>query len=143
MRDDLRGMSASKNQFQRARMILDFLVRGIDPKTGDELPEDSVVNDIDVSRAMGTAVFALDQMSARLARRAQLPESVGKAWTKEEEQTLKDEFNCNEPIALIAERHGRTNRAIEARLEKLGLLTADRRMTGNSFVVRATRRNSK
>lgn len=143
MRDDLRDLSASKNQFQRARMILDSLVRGIHPKTGDELPEDSVVNDIDVSRAMGTAVFALDQMSARLARRAQLPESVGKAWTEDEERRLKDEFNSNEPIPLIASRHGRTSRAIEARLEKLGLLTAERRMTGNSFVARAARRNSK
>ena len=143
MRDDPRGMSASKNQYQRARMILDSLVQGIHPKTGSELPEDSVVNDIDVSRAMCTAVFALDQMSARVARRAQLPESVGKAWTEEEEKRLKDEFKCSEDIALIASRHGRTTRAIEARLEKLGLLTVDRRMAGNPFVSRVTRRNNK
>ena len=127
-------MSAPKNQFQRARMILHALVQGIHPKTGGELPQDSVVNEIDVSRAMATAVFALDQLSTRLARRAQLPESVGKVWTEEEEQRLRDEFSGNQPIALIATKHRRTIRAIEARLEKLGLLTADQRMTANSFV---------
>ena len=132
-----------KNQFQRARLILDALVQGIHPKTGDELPEDSVANDIDVSRAMATAVLALDQMSARLARRAQLPESVGKAWTEEEQQRLRNEFTGNEPIQHIATKHGRTVRAIEVRLERLGLMTADQRVTAISFVSPAGRRAKK
>jgi hypothetical protein len=136
-------MSAPKNQFQRARAILDSLVQGVHPRTGGVLSEDSVINEIDVSRAMVTAVVALDQMSARLARRAQLPESVGKAWTEEEEQRLKDEFGANEPIALIATQHGRTIRAIESRLEKLGLLTADQKMSPNSFAGRGRRRGKK
>jgi hypothetical protein len=136
-------MSAPKNQFQRARVILDSLVQGIHPKTGGDLPEDSVVNEIDVSRAMATAVFALDQVSARLARRAQLPESVGKTWTEEEERRLRAEFSGKEPIALIATKHGRTIRAIEARLEKLGLMTSDRKVTGNSFTGPARRRANK
>jgi hypothetical protein len=65
-------MSALKTQFLRARVILESLVQGIHPKTGGELPEDSVVNEIDINRAMATAVLALDQISARIARRAQL-----------------------------------------------------------------------
>jgi hypothetical protein len=132
-------MSAPKNQIQRARTILDSLVQGVHPKTGGTLPEDSIINEIDVSRAMVTAVIALDQMSARLARRAQLPESVGKAWTDEEERRLKDEFGANEPVALIATKHGRTIRAIESRLEKLGLL----KMSANSFAGRGRRRDRK
>ena len=127
-------MSALKNQFLRARVILDSLVQGIHPKTGGELPEDSVVNEIDVARAMATAVLALDQISARIARRAQLPESVGKTWTEEEERQLKDEFSRSEPMPLIATKHGRTIRAIEARLERIGLLTTDLRMTANPFL---------
>jgi len=106
-------------------------VQGVHPKTGGELPENSIANEIDVSRAMVTAVLALDHMSARLTRRAQLPESVGKSWSGEEEQRLRDEFTAREPIQLIATKHGRTIRAIEARLEKLGLMTADQRMTAN------------
>ena len=92
-------MSAPKDQFQRARVILDSLVQGVHPKTCGTLPEDSIINEIDVSRAMATAVFALDQMSARVARRAQLPESVGKAWTDEEEQQLRGEFGRPAPPA--------------------------------------------
>jgi hypothetical protein len=136
-------VSALKNQFLRARVILDSLVQGIHPKTGGELPEDSVVNEIDVARAMATAVLALDQISARIARRAQLPESVGKTWTEEEERQLKDEFNRNEPMPLIATKHGRTIRAIEARLERLGLLTADRRMTANPLLATTGSRHKK
>ena len=124
-------MSGPKDQFQRARVILNSLVQGVHPKTGGELPENSIANEIDVSRAMVTAVLALDHMSARLTRRAQLPESVGKSWSGEEEQRLRDEFTAREPIQLIATKHGRTIRAIEARLEKLGLMTADQRMTAN------------
>lgn len=136
-------MSVLKNPFQRARLILDSLVQGVHPRTGDELPGDSVINEIDVSRAMATAVSALDQMSARLARRAHLPESVGKTWTDEEERRLRGEFKGNEPIALIAKKHGRTIRAIEARLEKLGLLTADQKVTANSLARPAARRDKK
>ena len=136
-------MSAFKLQFQRARVILDSLVQGLHPKTGGELPKDSVVNEIEVNRAMATAVLALDQMSARLIRRAQLPKSVGKTWTEEEEQRLRDEFTGGEPIPLIATKHGRTIRAIEARLEKFGLLTTDQRVTTNPFLATTGAKDNK
>jgi hypothetical protein len=127
-------MTALKNQFQKARVVLQSLVQGLHPETGAELPRRDIVNHIEVNRAMSTAIMALDQMMARLTRRAMLPEKVGKGWTEEEEQRLKDEFNRSEPVPLIATKHGRTVRAIEARLERLGLLTADQRTTDNSFV---------
>lgn len=132
-------MSALKTQIQRARGVLDALVQGVHPKSGNELPEDSVVNEIEVNRAMSTAVLALDQMSARLARRALLPESVGKTWTGAEEQRLIKAIRAGELIADIASRHGRTIRAIESRLSKLGLLSADQRTTSDQFVRVSTR----
>jgi hypothetical protein len=132
-------MSSLKDQFQRARTILDSLVHGVHPRTGDELSQDSVINEIEVTRAMATAVLALDQMSVRLARRAQLPRSVGKSWTEAEEQRLKDEFTRGETPASIAASHGRTVRAIEARLLKLGLLTfSDERQPGAYAISRST-----
>jgi hypothetical protein len=124
-------------------MILDSLVQGVHPRTGTELPEDSIVAEIDVSRAMATAVLALDQLSARAARRAQLPKSVGKAWTEEEEQRLREEFDGNEPIPHIATKHARTIRAIELRLERLGLLRGDQRRIDNSFIGLSGRRDDK
>ena len=116
-------MSALKNQFQHARVVIQSLVQGVHPTSGKDLPRDSIVNEIEVTRALGTAVLAIDQVSARLARRAQLPESVGKAWTEEEERRLRAAFGRGERIPDIAAKHGRTVRAIEGRLEKLGLLT--------------------
>lgn len=127
-------MTALKDQYQKARVVLQSLVQGLHPESGAELPKQDIVNNIEINRAMSTAVMALDQVAARLTRRAMLPDKVGKGWTEEEEQQLRDEFNRSEPLPLIATKHGRTLRAIEARLERLGLLAADQRVINSSFL---------
>lgn len=126
-------MSALSIQFQKARVVIQALVHGLHPVTGSELPKGDIVNDIEVNRAMSTAVMALDQMTVRLARRESLPKKVGKSWTQEEVQQLKDEFGRGESVPLIAEKHCRTIRAIESRLVLLGLLPADQRTTSNRY----------
>jgi hypothetical protein len=63
-------MSALKNQFQRARSILECLVQGTHPKTGDELPKNSVVNEIEVNRAMATGGHRCFRCSLRAADRS-------------------------------------------------------------------------
>jgi hypothetical protein len=132
-------MSALKNQFQRARMILESLIQGVHPKSGLELPQDSVINEIEVNRAMSTAVSALDQINTRLARRAQLPEGVGKLWTDDEEQRLIESIKSGDPIPDIATKHSRTVRAIEARLAKLGFLRPDQRSTNDPVLISSPR----
>jgi hypothetical protein len=125
-------MSASN--YQRSRQVLQALIQGADPETGSELPSDTVLNRVDVVRALLAAIEALDSVSARALRRAQLPESVGKSWSEGEVRQLKEEFAGGESVRDIASKHGRTVRAIEARLERLGLLRTDQRTTDNSFV---------
>ena len=115
-------MSALKSQFQHARVVIQSLAQGVHPTSGKELPTDSIVNEIEVTRALGTAVLAIDQVNARIARRAQLPESVGKAWTDEEERRLRVAFDRGESIPVIATKHARTVRAIQTHLEKIGLV---------------------
>ena len=132
----------NRNQFQRARAVLQSLIQGLDPETGLELPEDAVINRIEINRSMIIAVTAMEQVQARILRRAQLPESVGKTWSEDEEQQLKAEFARSEPIPLIASKHGRTIRAIEARLERLGILRADQRTTSNSFMGQVSPRDN-
>jgi hypothetical protein len=129
------------NRYQKARAVLQSLIQGLDPETGAELPKDTIVNRIEVNRSMLVAVTAMEQVAARVLRRAQLPESVGKTWTDEEERQLKAEFENSEPIPLIATKHARTIRAIEARLELLGLLRADQRTTSNSFTGSPSRKD--
>jgi len=63
---------------------------------------------------MHVAVRAMEQVEGRMLRRALLPESVGKTWTADEEQQLKEAFERSESVADIATRHERKIRAIEA-----------------------------
>ncbi len=124
----------SAPNYQRSRQVPQALVQGVDPETSAELPMDTVLNRVDVVRALLAAIEALDAVSARALRRAQLPGSVGKTWSDEEERQLKVEFAGGEPVTVIATKHGRTGRAIESRPERLGLLRADQRTTNNSFL---------
>lgn len=112
----------SAPNYKRSMQVLQALIQGVDPDTGTALPADTVLNRVYVVRALLTAVEALDSVTARALRRAQLPESVGTRWTEDEEQELKEEFARSEPIPLIATKHNRTARAIESRLERMGLL---------------------
>ena len=117
----------------RARQILQSLVQGVDPLTGEELAPGTVLQHADVLRALLAGVGALEQTAARTQRRAQLPRNVGRTWDADEDQALTTEFQRGDSTGAIASVHGRTLRAIEARLERLGLLTSDQRSTQNSF----------
>lgn len=128
--------NASELHVQRsnARQILQSLVEGFDPFTGDELPKDTVLQQAEVIRAMLAGISALDVGAARAQRRAQLPANVGRPWTEEEETSLTAAFGEGESLADLAQRHGRTPTAIEARLEKLGLVQPEERVTTNRFI---------
>jgi hypothetical protein len=117
----------------RARQILQSLIQGLDPVTCEELPRETVLQHSDVLRALLAGLTALEQTAARAQRRAQLPDNVGRAWTTDEESRLVAAFKSGESPIAIAHQHGRTLRAIEARLEKLGLITAEQRTTRGGF----------
>jgi hypothetical protein len=117
----------------RARQILQSLVQGLDPFSGHDLPPGTVLQQADVLRALLAGVAALEQGVARASRRAQLPKNIGRSWSADEQSQLIDAFQSGEDLMEIANRHGRTLRAIEARLEKLGLITADERTTQDRF----------
>jgi catalase (peroxidase I) len=120
-------------QERRARQILQALVQGVDPFDGEELPAGTVLQQADVLRALLAGVAALEQDAARASRRAQLPRNIGRTWSAQEQAELIEAFDAGDPLADIAEKHGRTLRAIEARLEKIGLITAAERTTADRF----------
>ena len=117
----------------RARQILQSLIQGVDPVSGEELPHETVLQHAEVLRALLAGLSALEQTTARAQRRAQLPDNVGQTWTTEEEGKLVAAFKRGDSAVTIARQHGRTLRAIEARLEKLGLITAEERTTRGGF----------
>ena len=120
-------------QHTEARSILVSLIEGRNPGSGEALPSDCVVHHPDVIRALLVGVGAIDTTDARVKRRAQLPENVGIGWTTKEEEQLRSEFAAKAPLMEIAARHGRTLRAIEARLERMGLITPEQRTTRGGF----------
>lgn len=109
------------------------LIEGRNPDSGERLPEECVVHRSDVIRALLLGMGAIDATNARAKRRAQLPKNVGRDWTTKEEEQLRSEFAAKEPVSAIAARHGRTLRAIEARLQMMGLITAEQRTTRGGF----------
>ena len=117
----------------RARQILQSLVQGLDPFNGQELPAGTVLQQAEVLRALLAGVAALEQGVARASRRAQLPKNIGRSWSAEEQSALIDAFQAGDVLSEIAARHGRTLRAIEARLEKLGLIATEERTTTDRF----------
>ncbi len=118
---------------QRARQILNSLVNGADPLTGTELAGGTVLQHADVIRALLAGSSALEERSARASRRAQLPKNIGQAWTPEEQDRLVQAFKSGESLEEVASKHGRTLRAIEARLELIGLITGEQRTTKDRF----------
>lgn len=120
-------------QHTEARTILMSLIEGRNPDSGERLPAECVVHRSDVIRALLLGMGAIDATNARAKRRAQLPKNVGRDWTTKEEEQLRVEFAAKEPVSAIAARHGRTLRAIEARLQMMGLITAEQRTTRGGF----------
>ncbi|MDA8347468.1 MAG: hypothetical protein M0038_01455 [Pseudomonadota bacterium] len=120
-------------QHTEARTILVSLIEGRHPLSGERLPNECFVHHSDVIRALLLGVGAIDATDARAKRRAALPENVGLGWTTKEEEQLRSEFAAKEPLNAIASGHGRTLRAIEARLERMGLITAEERTTRGGF----------
>ena len=115
------------------RAILNTLIQGCDPQSGEPLPGDCIIHRTDVLRALLAGLGALEETAARAQRRAQLPDNVGRAWTTEEESRLVAAFKSGDSPVAIAHEHRRTLRAIEARLEKLALIAAEQRTTRGGF----------
>jgi hypothetical protein len=116
---------------KEARAVLECLMRGEDPETAERLPQNTVLDKPNVMRALIAGVEALRMAAERAARKAGAPSNIGKVWSEEEKQQLIDEFQSGKPIADISTDHGRTIRAIESRLEAVGLITAEQRTTKN------------
>ena len=117
----------------RAAQILQALIEGVDPLSGAPLSNESVLHHAEVLRALLAALGALKASAARAQRRAQLPGNVGRAWSETEQTALVAAFKAGESTAALATKHRRTLRAIETRLERLGLLSAAERTTRRGF----------
>jgi hypothetical protein len=100
--------------------LLSALSEGVDPLTGEVLPEDHLLQQPQVVRALFHAINALKDQSIKANKKSSAPEMAGTAWAKQEDEDLIRQFDEKISIAEIAKLHGRTRGAVTSRLVRLG-----------------------
>jgi hypothetical protein len=117
--------------------ILSALANGVNPVTGEVFPADSPYQQTEVVRALYAALERLKAAQpaavAKPRPRGDMPSNVGKPWSEDEDRRLLTEFDRGRKPAELARELGRTLAGIEARLEKLGRLSASERKTVNRY----------
>jgi len=110
----------------KALGILKALADGVDPVTGEQFAAGSPYQEPDTVRALYCAVQALENPTRTSERSAQKspPENAGRPWSDEEEARLAAAFESGKAILDLAQEHKRSRIAIEARLVKLGKISA-------------------
>ena len=76
---------------QRAKELLAVLSDGVNPLTGELLPEDDSCNQVEIVRALNTVLRYLDNQPQKSAKPS--PDNAGKPWTVEDEEALSRMFD--------------------------------------------------
>jgi hypothetical protein len=124
-------------EFAAAKATLKSLVEGVDPVTGYPIPKSLVLHHAVVMRALLCAVAVLDADEARRRRRARLPRNTGRPWRQADDVQLLAAFKSGQPLLRIAADHHRSLAGVESRLERLGVLAPEQRVTRNRYVTPA------
>lgn len=120
-----------------AKSTLKSLVEGVDPVTGYPIPKSMVLHHAAVIRALLCAVAVLEADEARVRRRARLPGNTGRPWRQADDARVLAAFRGGEPLLRIAADHQRSLASVESRLERLGVLAPEQRLTRNRYVTPA------
>ena len=125
---------------ERAVEIIENLVDGIHPLTGEILPESNICEETGIVEALNCAIRVLNErIVAERAieeyRRQQireatekenkakrkLPENAGKPWSPEADAELLKLYKAGVSVTDIAKQYKRTRGAIRSRLVELGM----------------------
>lgn len=102
----------------RAKEILELLADGVNPLTGELLPDSDSCNQVEVVRAFHTALKHLDAASGKTGK-AQA-KNAGKPWLPEDDKNLCRMFDTGCSPKELCVHFGRSKGAIAARLVRLG-----------------------
>ncbi len=109
-----------------AYTLLETLLDGIDPITGEMLPDEHVCQDPAVLRALHRALVALrneadtaDEAETVDGRKSRYPRA-GQPWTADDDKTLLEMYERGETNYRIAKALQRSSYAIQRRREHLG-----------------------
>jgi hypothetical protein len=117
-----------------AKVTLKSLVDGVDPVTGYPIPKTAVLHHAVVIRALLCALAVLDAEQVRARRRARLPRNTGRPWRQVDDARVLAAFRGGEPLLKIAADHHRSLASVESRLERMGALVPEQRLTRNRYV---------
>lgn len=105
---------------ERAKQLITILADGVNPLTGEVLPEEDSCNQVEIVRALHKILMSLNEQQKP---KKKLPENSGKPWTGEDEVLLCAMFDSGRTNKEICEHFKRTTGAIAARLVKLGKIS--------------------
>ncbi len=105
---------------ERAKELLSSLADGINPLTGEVLSKYDSCNQVEIVRALHTALRELERFPKKKDKN--LPENAGNPWTREDEAWLCKMFDSGATRKALCERLKRTPGAIASRLVRLGKL---------------------
>jgi hypothetical protein len=117
-----------------ARTTLKSLVEGVDPVTGYPIPKSLVLHHAVVIRALLCAVAVLEADVARARRRARLPRNTGRPWRRDDDERIIAAFRGGKAPDEIAGEQQRSLASVESRLQRLGVLAAEQRVTRDRYV---------
>ena len=115
------GYDRKYMDIQRAKELLAVLSDGVNPLTGELLPEDDSCNQVEIVRALNTVLRYLDNQPQRPSKPS--PDNAGKPWTAEDEEALSRMFEQGCTKKEICSYFKRSPGAIAARLVKLGKIS--------------------
>ncbi len=104
--------------------ILQQLANGVNPITGQPLPDTSPYNHPDVIRALFSAL----QHKPAQAKKA-APTRNGMPWSDEEREAIMDSYRSGSTLKEIAAEHLRTTGAIHSELVKCGVFRESEELT--------------
>jgi hypothetical protein len=113
-------------EHQQALAILKTLAEGVDPATGARFAADAAWQRADTVRALYRAIAAMEALAAPAAAAAAARPArpsrgnAGKPWSQEEDERMVAGFDAGQAVEALAEAHGRSRFAIEARLARYG-----------------------
>ncbi|MBO7231084.1 MAG: hypothetical protein J6V20_06740 [Bacteroidaceae bacterium] len=102
----------------RAKEIISTLAEGVDPTTGELLPDNSICNNGEIVRAFYAVLNHLDEKKPK----KNMPANAGKPWTKEDEDLLVHLYQSGTAKKDICRSLQRTATGIAARLVHLGVI---------------------
>ena len=114
---------------ERAIEILEMLLEGIDPYTGEALPQAFIFEQADVVLALYRAVQSLKRETVTQSNSARPGEGItkngrlnaGRPWTEEDDRRLKELVASNVSLERMCNILHRRSRGIQKRLTRLGL----------------------